>query len=303
MKTSTATPVLETHGLTKRYGGVTALDNVAITLEAGEPIALIGPNGAGKTTLLSLVCGFIRPSAGRASVLGLPVGSSKLSGRVAALPQDAQFDPALSINRQLTFFARLQGLYGKAAKDDVARVLDVVKLGDAGGKRVDELSHGMRKRIALAQALLGKPELVLLDEPTAGIDPPNVKIIRDLIRSESANTTFVISSHNLDELEKLCSHVVYLSEGRLLKSESISLSEDAGFITLRLPTAPEEAFMQSARQLDGVLDVQRQAQGDYLLRVDDDIAVDQALLVLLAEQGWQYKHIIKGRSLEERLYG
>lgn len=295
--------VIETVGLSKQYGRVKALDNLDLSLNTGEPIALIGPNGAGKTTFLSLLCGFIKPSSGQAMVLGESVGSQKLSGRIAALPQDAQLDPRLTIVRQLRFFARLQGMSGAEAKKDVARVLDIVQLSDAGASRPEELSHGMRKRIALAQSLLGQPELVLLDEPTAGIDPPNVKIIRDLIRTESANATFLISSHNLDELEKLCSHVVYLSQGRLLKSEPISTSAESGYLTISVSEAPQDDFMQMARALDGVLDIQRQAQGDYLIKCDEDIAVDQALLFMLASQGWQYKHLIKGRSLEERLYG
>ena len=107
--------------------------------------------------------------------------------------------------------ARLQGLSSKVATEEIHRVLETVQLGDIGARKADELSHGMRKRISLAQALIGQPELIILDEPTAGIDPPNVKIIRDLIRKESGNATFIISSHNLDELEKLCGSVVYLA--------------------------------------------------------------------------------------------
>ena len=145
--------------------------------------------------------------------------------------------------------------------------------------------------------------MILLDEPTAGIDPPNVKIIRDLVRSESKNATFIISSHNLDELEKLCGSVVYLSEGKLVEYGPIEATTDDGFLTVRLPSVPEEQFIRECRKLSGVLDVQRQAQGDYLIKQSEGHAVDQALLSLLAKNGWRYRHLIKGRSLEERLYG
>jgi len=295
--------LINTQGLSKNYGSVKALDSLDLSVEPGEPIALIGPNGAGKTTLLSLLCGFIQPSAGSAQMLGHEVGSSTLRGKVAALPQDAHLDPRFSINRQLKFFARLQGFSGSSANEEVQRVLDTVLLSDAGVKKPGELSHGMRKRVSIAQALMGNPELVLLDEPTAGIDPPNVKIIRDLIRSESTNKTFVISSHNLDELEKLCGTVVYLNEGKLVETGPLVATSNDGYLTIRLPVAPEDQFMRECKKLSGVLDVQRQAQGDYLIQHTQGQAVDQALLTMLAKNSWQYRHLIKGRSLEDRLYG
>jgi len=295
--------VINTKGLSKHYGSVAALDSLDLSLESGEPIALIGPNGAGKTTLLSLLCGFIRPSAGTAQVLGHAVGSKALSGKMSALPQDAHLDPRFSIQKQLRLFARLQGMSGGEPTKEVHRVLDAVQMADASGKKPGELSHGMRKRVSLAQALIGKPALILLDEPTAGIDPPNVKIIRDLVRSESKNATFVISSHNLDELEKLCGSVVYLSKGKLIESGPLDATSDDGFLTLRLPSVPEDQFLRECIKLPGVLAVQRQAQGDYLIHQTEGHAVDQALLSMLAKNGWRYRHLIKGRSLEERLYG
>lgn len=295
--------IVSTNGLSKNYGSVQALDSIDLTLDSGEPIALIGPNGSGKTTFFSLLCGFIHPSAGSATILGQKAGSNNLSGKLAALPQDAHLDPRFSVAQQLQLMAKLQGFGGKAATKEVDRVLDTVLLSDAGAKKPGELSHGMRKRVSIAQALIGNPELILLDEPTAGIDPPNVKIIRDLIRNESSNATFVISSHNLDELEKLCSTVVYLIEGKLVESGPIDNSSDDEYLTLRLPSVPEDAFVRECAKLAGVLNVQRQAQGDYLIHQTEGHAVDQALLSMLAKNGWRYRHLIKGRSLEERLYG
>lgn len=295
--------IVTTQGLGKNYGSVKALDALDLSLDAGEPIALIGPNGAGKTTLLSLLCGYIRPSSGSAQVLGHNIGSKSLSGKLSALPQDAHLDPRFSVQKQLELFARLQGMKGADGKREVQRVLEAVQLAGDGVKKPGELSHGMRKRVSLAQALIGKPELILLDEPTAGIDPPNVKIIRDLVRRESKNATFVISSHNLDELERLCSKVVYLSDGKLVESGPIEATSDDGYLTVRLPDAPEDQFIRECRKLSGVLDVQRQAQGDYLIQQTEGHAVDQVLLSMLAKNGWRYRHLIKGRSLEERLYG
>jgi len=178
-----------------------------------------------------------------------------------------------------------------------------VQLGDIALKKPDELSHGMRKRMSLAQALIGKPELIMLDEPTAGIDPPNVKIIRDLIRAESASATFIISSHNLDELEKLCGSVVYLAAGKLVEYGPIDPSADSGYLTLRPNEIEDAAFINACQSLEGVSSVQQQAQGDFLIRYDKQYTVDQQLLQLLAANGWSYRYLINGRSLEDRLYG
>ncbi len=295
--------LITTRGLGKHYGKVRALDSLDLTLEAGDPIALVGPNGAGKTTLLSLLCGFIKPSTGSATVLGHAIGSKHLVGKVSALPQDANFDPRISIARQMRLLARLQGMSASQAAHETDRVLDTVQLGDIGLRKPDELSHGMRKRMSLAQALIGSPELIMLDEPTAGIDPPNVKIIRDLIRRESANATFIISSHNLDELEKLCGSVVYLAAGKLVEYGPIDPSADSGYLTIRPGEIDNDGFLQACQSIPGVSSVQLQAQGDFLIRYDKQHTVDQQVLQLLTANGWSYRYLINGRSLEDRLYG
>ena len=291
------------NGLSKRYGGTTALDQITLTLEPGAPVALIGPNGAGKTTFLSLLCGFIRPSAGTVQILGKKPGRSSLSGRLAALPQDAVLDPRLGIGRQLRFLSELQGMTRREARVDVERVLQAVDLADVVHKKPTELSHGMRKRVSIAQTLLGSPSVVLLDEPTAGIDPPNAKMIRDVVRRESGEITFIVSSHNLDELERLCETVVYLEKGKLLSHGSLADDTTNGILTLRLLGAEESEFLSACIMLPTVMDVSRLAQGDYLLKVSDDMLASQAVLELLQQRGWNYRQLSRGRTLEERFYG
>jgi len=295
--------LVECQQLGKRYGSASALNGVTLELTAGDPIALVGPNGAGKTTLISLICGFIGKSAGQIKVLGESPGASALSGRLAALPQDALLDPRLSVGRQLRFLARLQGMSVKLARREVQRVLETVDLRDSMNTRPADLSHGMRKRIAIAQALLGSPELVLLDEPTAGIDPPNARMIRDLIRQQSATTTFLVSSHNLDELERLCSTVVYLEKGRLVSVGPVLDDASQAIITLRLADVAESEFMEAAASLPGIQQLSRGAQGDYLIQADDDMRASLSLMQLLNDRHWKYRLMSRGKSLEERLYG
>jgi len=304
--------LLECRALTKHYGHTRALDSVDLVLEAGPPIALVGPNGAGKTTLLSLLAGFCRPSGGDVRVFGEVPNSATLAGRRAALPQDALFDPSLDIARQLCLLAELQGFGRAAARQEVSRVLDVVGLAGSAKSLPTSLSHGMRKRIAFGQALIGEPEMILLDEPTAGIDPENARALRDMIVSRAERTTFLISSHNLDELERLCGSVVQLEQGRLVRHEALSsvsattMKEDADeqTLTLRLVDGATPADVKVALLgIPGVSAVSRASDGRWQVTVDDASRTAISVLETVDAQGWKWRQISCGRTLEERLYG
>lgn len=295
--------LIELGNLSKHYGNVRAVDDLSLSLESGPPIALIGPNGAGKTTLISLLCGYIRATSGEARLLGERPGSAALRGRVSAMPQDALMDPNFTVLTQLKLYAQLQGFDRGSAVTEVNRVLGVVQLPDVGGQEPGALSHGMRKRVSLAQALIGSPDLILLDEPTAGIDPPNVKIIRDLISQMADKATFIVSSHNLDELEKLCKTVVYLEQGRLTHTGGVDAEDDDRFLTIRLIDVPAGEFIEAASRLTGVESIEQRAQGEFVLQSSKESNIELPLLTLLKERGWSYRQLNRGRSLEERLYG
>lgn len=205
-------PMIEARDLGKSFGRKTVLDNLNFTLHSGEPIALIGPNGAGKTTLFSLLCGYLAPSHGSLRIFGHAPGSSALFGKVSALPQDALLDPNFSVGAQLELYGQLQGMNKATARAEAQRVMQLVELPEHLDSKPTALSHGMKKRVSIAQALLGQPKLVLLDEPTAGLDPANALQIRQLVSKMSGETTFLISSHNLFELERLCGTVLYINK-------------------------------------------------------------------------------------------
>ena len=291
-------------GLSKSYGSKHALKQVSITLEAGSPIALVGPNGAGKTTLFSLLCGFIAPSSGEVSLLGEKPGSPALLGRVASLPQDATLDPNLDIITQLTLFASLQGFSAKAAKAEGLRVLALVDLADSAQQKPKSLSHGMSKRVSIAQALIGSPELVLLDEPTAGLDPANAKKIRDLVKTLSDKTTFIISSHNLDELEKLCDQVLYLEQGQLSQSVSMKESQHEDYLTLTMQQCDANELISAVMELADISSIDERQANQFLIKhnSEETYAIEMALLNLFKQHNWQYKAILKGRTLEEQLF-
>jgi len=302
--------LIECRALSKRYGGTRALDGIELDLDRGAPIALVGPNGAGKTTLFSVLCGFVRASGGKARVLGEPTGSAALRGRIGALPQDASLAPGFSVHSQLMHLARLQGLPRATARTEAERVLERVRLSEAGGNPPESLSHGMRKRIAFAQALLGRPELLLLDEPTAGVDPPNVRVIHALIRELAGEVDVLISSHNLDELERLTERVITLESGRVSargrladERHEATGADRQGRLSVTLDSINDTASAaESLGALPRVTACRIAARGDLLLNVDDENETAQAVIAMLGERGVRWRSIVRGRSLEERLY-
>jgi ABC-2 type transport system ATP-binding protein len=290
--------------LSKSYGSKLALDDVSIELKAGSPIALVGPNGAGKTTLFSLLCGYLLPSSGSVTIMGEKPGSPSLLGKVSSLPQDATLDPNLNLSTQFTLFGILQGLSAKAARDEGLRVLSLVGLRDVSEQKPQSLSHGMSKRASIAQALIGSPQLVLLDEPTAGLDPANAKVIRELVKSLSVTITFVISSHNLDELEKLCDQVLYLEQGKLSRSVSIQENLTDEYITVSMQTCDESQLIDDVTALNGVNSVTKKQDDEFLIHycADDVSDLEIQLFQLFSRKSWRYKAILKGRSLEDKLF-
>lgn len=290
--------------VSKRYGSKAALSNINLSLESGAPIALVGPNGAGKTTLFSLLCGFIHPTEGDIVILGEKPGSPKLQHIVSALPQDAALDSDFTIVSQLTFFGRLLGMSAKQASQEASRVLELVDLSASALMLPKSLSHGMSKRVSIAQALIGSPKLVLLDEPTAGLDPGNAKKIRQIVKDLSPTTTFVISSHNLEELEKLCDQVLYLEQGQLQQSVSMTADTETAFLTLTMQQADIHLLSDKVRTIPRIINVKMSNDEQIIIEhhIDYSFSLETSLLQLFSEQGWQYKAMMKGRSLEETLF-
>lgn len=241
-----ATPVLRVEDLVKRYSGIDALEGVSLDLRPGERVALLGHNGAGKSTLMKLVLGLTRPSAGRITVTGAAPGSATARAATAYLPEAVAFHRALTGREQLTLFARLAG-EGRAAVDPL---LERVGLGQAADRRIGSYSKGMRQRLGLAQALLGRPALALLDEPTSGLDPISRHDLYAIVDEMASQGTAVLtSSHALSELEARSDRIAILRRGRLVADDALSrLTARAGLpIRLRLTAAAGAADELGAR--------------------------------------------------------
>ena len=301
------------HGFAKKQ----VLNNIDFTINAGEPIGLVGPNGAGKTTLFNILCGYLRPSSGNVSLFGHKPGATKLIGKVSALPQDAQLDPSFSIGAQLSFYAKLQGFSTKDANTEAIRVLEAVDLKQEFNHKPATLSHGMGKRVAIAQSFIGKPSLVFLDEPTAGLDPVNTRTIRSIIAEQTADTTFIISSHDLNELRRLCQQVLMLENGTIrstnMRATNLDASDSSGsidstnanqFITLQLETYSAAEVINTLQQLAGVVAINSPQKNEYIIEYSElkEPNLDAKILMLLSEKNWSYRQLSRGKTLEEQLF-
>ncbi|PYO58995.1 MAG: MFS transporter [Candidatus Rokuibacteriota bacterium] len=211
-------PVIVAHQLTKWYGPRLAVDRVSLEVEAGEVMGLLGPNGSGKTTILRILTGYLHPSAGSARVAGLDVVDDALAARarIGYVPEDVPLYDWMGTREFLVFMARLKGLAGQTATAAVDAVIERLALGDVQRLLIGKLSRGYRQRVAIAQALLGNPDLLVLDEPTNGLDPRQIIEMRGHVRALAGERTVLVTSHILGEIERVADRVAILLEGRLL---------------------------------------------------------------------------------------
>ena len=213
---------LQFHGVVKCYGRLRALDGLDLEVPQGSIFGLVGSNGAGKTTAMAIAVGLLRAGAGQLDLLGEgPFTPDRHAGRVALLPQDSSFPPHARVEELLRFYGRIQGLAVAALEPTINELLDWVHLQDRRRSPVRSLSHGMKRRLSIAQAFLGRPELVLLDEPLNGLDPKEAARVRDLIRERRGHQTIVISSHQLTDIEVLCDHVAFIEKGKRVRQDTL----------------------------------------------------------------------------------
>ena len=299
----TVDAALSIEGVTKRYGSTVALDQVSFRVRPGSCHGLVGPNGAGKTTTFALAAGFLRPGSGTIRVLGRePHDRGPSRPRIGMLPQDADLPAYLDVGTLLTTWARLSG---ESRPEAAARVaLERVQLPDVWDVSPRALSHGMAKRVALAQALLGDPALLMLDEPTAGLDPRAAAEVRTLLSGLRGQRTVIISSHNLAELERLCDAVTVLDHGKVVQDGSMAEVTRRG-AEFSLQIFRGDVPLPDLRALAGVarVDLSPSGQLAVLLSADAPPAEDviAAVLETLLARGVRISSLTQGSSLEQRV--
>jgi ABC-2 type transport system ATP-binding protein len=215
--------VIEAEGISKSFGSARALDGVSFAVSGGEIVGLLGPNGSGKTTLLRILTGFFPADAGVAVVAGIRIDEDSLEvrRRVGFLPEQAPLYLDLSVEQLLGFAAEVKLPLKERRSERIAAVLADCGLAAVRGKRIGALSKGYRQRVGIAQALIGRPQVLVLDEPTAGLDPATVLELRSLVRSLKGRTTILLSSHILADVASVCDRVLILHRGRLVLAERL----------------------------------------------------------------------------------
>ena len=214
--------MLEIQGLTKNYGRHTVVDNLSFSCGPGEVLGFLGPNGAGKSTTMKMVTGFVAPSAGSASICGHDIRTDTLAAqrRLGYLPEGAPLYAEMTPRQFLEFVADVRGLSGGARRDRLGEVIELLHLGPVLGQPIDTLSKGFKRRVGLAQAILHNPDVLILDEPTDGLDPNQKYEVRQLIRSMSEEKLIVISTHILEEVDAVCTRAIIIADGRILVDDT-----------------------------------------------------------------------------------
>src|SRR5437588_410047 len=212
------TAVIEVQHLTKRYGPVTAVDDISFPVERGEILGFLGPNGAGKTTTMRVLTGYMPPSEGKAVVAGYDVFEQPIEAkrRTGYLPETPPLYPDMTVREYLDFVARIKGVPASDRKGRVDAVMARTHCADVAARHCGKLSKGYRQRVGLAQAVLHNPDVLVLDEPTAGLDPKQIIETRELIRSLAGDHTIVLSTHILPEVAQTCQRVVIINHGRVV---------------------------------------------------------------------------------------
>ena len=269
--TPASAPPLEVRGLVKRYGSLVAVDGVDVTVEPGDVYGYLGPNGAGKTTSLRMMLGLIRPSAGSVRLFGHdPWESVRALDGVAGFVEAPTFYPYLTGRRNLELLGAFDG--GDAASR-IDRALDTVELADRQRDKVKGYSHGMRQRLGIAAALLRDPNLLLLDEPTTGLDPAGMRDMRLLIRRLAhEGITIVLSSHLLSEVEEVCNRVAIVQKGKIVYEGEIAALKRSAGVLYALSSTDDERALEICRAFEGI-DESRARDGRVWFTADSDQAV------------------------------
>jgi ABC-2 type transport system ATP-binding protein len=218
-----APAMIEAEGLSKYFGSFAAIRDVTFQIHQGEVVAFLGPNGAGKSTTMKLLTGYLAPSAGAARIAGHNMASDRLAGsaRLGYLPENGPLYPDMTPRALLNFFADARGLSGPRKRDRIQAVVELCALGSVIGKPIGKLSRGYRQRVGMAQVLLHEPDVLVLDEPTAGLDPNQIHEVRETIRKLGQTKTILLSTHILQEVEAMAGRVLFIDEGRLVYDGTI----------------------------------------------------------------------------------
>lgn len=299
--------MIKVEALTKRYGSVTAVDAIDFHVTKGEIVGFLGPNGAGKSTTMRMLSCYLPPTSGRAEIAGFDIFRDSLHARehIGYMPENVPLPADMRVHEYLRFRAALKGVPGRRIKERLTDVCDLCGLADVNRKMIGALSKGYRQRVGLADAMIHEPELLILDEPTIGLDPNQIRQVRELIKNLRRHHTILISTHILPEVEMTCSRVIIINKGRI---EAMDTPENlrerlsaSGETTLEIRVDNTKAAAGKLRALAGVKDVTHHPVGEwtrFALAVEGDPR--ERIHELAVTEKWPVRELSRrGATLEE----
>ncbi|MDO8348658.1 MAG: ATP-binding cassette domain-containing protein [Planctomycetota bacterium] len=301
--------MIEVQQLEKSYGFAQALKGISFSVEKGEVVGFLGPNGAGKSTTMKILCGYLLPTAGKASIAGFDVvdASIEVRRRIGYLPESTPLYTEMRVDDYLSFCAEIRGVPAGRRKAAIARAVALCGLSRVTGKNIVELSKGYKQRVGLAQAIVHEPPVLILDEPTSGLDPNQIVEVRKLIERLGEEHTVVLSTHYLQEVEKCCSRVIICNQGRIVADgtrETLVASQPQGALFARVRGPESPVLAQFQEHLPGCpVAVSARLDGVTEYRIDVGSGgppVEEALARLVVKNGWDLLELRRERpSLED----
>ncbi len=297
--------------LTKRYAGRTAVAGISFAVARGEIVGLLGPNGAGKSTTMRILSCFLPATSGTVRVAGFDVfrQSEEVRRRIGYMPENNPLYPEMRVREYLKFRARLKGLNWRRSRERLATVMEQCGLTDVGRRIIGQLSKGYRQRVGLADALVHEPELIILDEPTLGLDPHQIRAVRQLIKSLGQKHTVLISTHILPEAEMTCNRMLIMYDGKILAADTPDnlqrLMAGSSQIIAEI-AAPADELREAWSQMPGIeqFDVSS-SEGEFqrcVLTPRDGYDLRPAIFALAQERGWILRELTRSRHSLEDIY-
>ncbi len=301
--------MIKVEQLTKKYGSFTAVDGISFEVEKGEIVGFLGPNGAGKSTTMKILTSYLPATSGRASIAGFDVFDDSIQARrhMGYLPENTPLYGDMKVGEYLRYRAALKGVPRSKMRERVGDVLELCHIADREKQLIGSLSKGYRQRVGLADALVHDPDLLILDEPTIGLDPNQIRTVRELIKSLAQKRTVLISTHILPEVEMMCSRVVVIHRGTIRASDTAEnlMKNHRSVGELRLEARAGDGAANALRGLAGVKDVTETQDGEWTtfkLRLDANAKPGEEILNLARERNWAVRDLHQKRATLEDVF-
>jgi ABC-2 type transport system ATP-binding protein len=302
--------MIKVEHLTKKYGTFTAVNDISFEVEKGEIVGFLGPNGAGKSTTMKILTSYLPATSGRASIAGFDVFEQSIEARkrTGYLPENTPLYPDMKVGEYLRYRAALKGVPRSKMRERVGDVLDLCHLADREKQLIGSLSKGYRQRVGLADALVHDPEMLILDEPTIGLDPNQIRTVRELIKNLAHKRTVLISTHILPEVEIMCSRVIVIHKGKIRATDTaenlLKNHRAVGEMRLEARVGADNAA-EALTGIAGVKNVTEEKDGDwsaFTLRLDANAAPGEQVMKLAVQRNWAIREMHQKRATLEDVF-